>query len=288
ADERVRELTPSLPSALPPMIISTRGRPRHVDTRQHHCPTLCCRYYGWVGLGNIRANGHPGGGPWRQLQCVACRTFFQETHGTLFFGKRVPAEQLVRVVAALAEGLGLRAVARVFEVDPNSVLQWLGEAADHLQAFARHFLHDVRVSQVQLDELFAVLSEVKTGQVSEAEAIERLARSPHWVWVAIDPVSKLLVALDVGERTLERAQRLVHQVRQVLAPGWVPLFLSDGLKDYATALLTHYGHWVTLPRRQSSGPAPKPRWLPQPELLYAQVVKTYRRRRLVRMRQRVV
>jgi transposase-like protein len=40
----------------------------------------------------------------------------------------------VWAVGALAEGLGIRAVARVFEVDPNTVLQWLVEAADHLKA----------------------------------------------------------------------------------------------------------------------------------------------------------
>jgi len=37
----------------------------------------------------------------------------------------------------------------------------------------------VQVSQVQLDELFAVLSAVKTRQMTEAEAIERLERSAH-------------------------------------------------------------------------------------------------------------
>src|SRR5262245_37479613 len=63
-------------SAPPPLIVGTRGRPRHVDTRQHYCPTPGCQYYGWVGRGNIRANGHPGGGTWRQLQCIACRTSF--------------------------------------------------------------------------------------------------------------------------------------------------------------------------------------------------------------------
>jgi hypothetical protein len=42
------------------------------------------------------------------------------------------------------------------------------------------------------------------------------------------------------------------------------------------------------PRRQDKGPAPKPRWMPVPHLLYAQVVKTVRRRRLVRVRHRVV
>ena len=89
----------------------------------------------------------------------------------------------------------------------------------------------MHVTQVQLDELYALLRAVQDGEVSEAEAIQRLSRSPHWVWAAIDPVSKLLLALDVGDRTLAMAQCVVHQVVQVLAPGWVPLFLTDGFKE---------------------------------------------------------
>jgi hypothetical protein len=58
----------------------------------------------------------------------------------------------------------------------------------------------------------------------------------------MDPTSKLLVVVDVGCRTLAMAQRIVHQVSEVWAPGCVPLFLTDGLKDYTTALLTHYGY----------------------------------------------
>jgi IS1 family transposase len=203
-------------------------------------------------------------------------------------GKRVSVELIVRVLACLAEGLGIRGTVRVFEVDPKTVLQWLVEAADQLRAFSCHVLHDVQVRQVQLDELFALLSAVKDGEVSEAEAIERLERSPQWVWVAVDPESKLLLAIDVGNRTLAMAQRFVHHVAQVLAPDCAPLFLTDGLREYLTALLTHYGQWVQPPRRQAQGPAPKPRWMPLPELLYAQVVKTVRRRRLVRVRHRMV
>jgi IS1 family transposase len=203
-------------------------------------------------------------------------------------GKRVAPDMLVWAVGALAEGLGIRAVARVFEVDPNTVLVWLVEVAEHAAAFSQYFLHDVRVTQVQLDELFALLSAVQAGEVSEAEAITRLSRSPHWVWVAMDPVSKLLLAIDVGNRTLAMAQRVVHQVVQVLAPDCAPLFLTDGFKEYMTALLTHYGHWVQPERQRVQGPAPKPRWMPLPQLLYAQVIKTIRRRRLVRVSHRVV
>src|SRR5207244_922303 len=195
---------------------------------------------------------------------------------------------IVRVIACLAEGLGIRGTARVFEVEANTVLEWLFEAAEQLLASSRHVLHDVRVRPVQLDELFALLSAVKDGEVSAAEAIERLERSPQWVWVAMDPESKLLLAIDVGSRTLAMAQHFVHHVAQVLAPDCAPLFLTDGFREYLTAVLTHYGHWVQPPRQRAQGPAPKPRWMPLPHLLYAQVVKTMRRRRLISVKHRVV
>ena len=84
------------------------------------------------------------------------------------------------------------------------------------------------------------------------------------------------------------SQRVVHQVKVVLAPGCIPLLVTDGFKEYMSALLSHFGSWVQPARRQAQGPAPKPRWRPLPELLYAQVIKTTRRRRLVRVSPRVV
>ena len=50
-----------------------RGRRRTVNTHAHFCPAPDCSYHGWLGRGNIRANGHPGRQPWRQLQCVPVR-----------------------------------------------------------------------------------------------------------------------------------------------------------------------------------------------------------------------
>jgi hypothetical protein len=84
------------------------------------------------------------------------------------------------------------------------------------------------------------------------------------------------------------AQRVVHQVVQCLMPGSVPLCLTDGLKDYGTAFLAHFGQWMQPARRRDKGPLPKPRWIPVPALLYAQVVKSYRRRCIVDVQHRVV
>jgi transposase-like protein/IS1 family transposase len=284
-----KTMHPTLPAPVPPAPMPpTTRRPRTVDTSRHFCPHTACDYRGWLGLNNLRANGHPSGGPWRQFHCTACMGYFLETHGTLFHGKQAPVELIVRVVACLAEGLGIRATARVFEVDANTVLHWLVEAAEQLRAFSAHFLCDLHLEQLQLDEVYAVLRDRQAGAINDDEAIQRLERSPSWVWTAMDPRSKLLVVVDVGSRTLAMAQRVVHQVTRGLAPGCVPLFLTDGLKDYGTALLTHFGQWMHPARRQDKGPRPKPRWMPLPELLYAQVVKSYRRRRIVGVTHRVV
>jgi hypothetical protein len=104
----------------------------------------------------------------------------------------------------------------------------------------------------------------------------------------MDPESTLLLAIDVGERTLAMAQRVVHQIAQVLAPHCAPRCLPDGLRAYLTAVLTQYGQWVQPPHRHAKGPRPKPRWMPLPPLLYAQGVKTTRRRRLIAVKHRVV
>src|ERR1041385_9132884 len=69
-------LPPVPPEPMPP----THRRPRTVDTARHFCPSAGCRYRGWLGLGNLRANGHPPGGPWRQLQCTARTGYVLETH----------------------------------------------------------------------------------------------------------------------------------------------------------------------------------------------------------------
>jgi IS1 family transposase len=144
----------------------------------------------------------------------------------------------------------------------------------------------LNLEQLQLDELYGLVSQLKAAEVGKPAAIDRPQRSSYWVWVALDPVSKLWLSLTVGDRTLACAQQLVHQVGQLLAPGCVPLFITDGLVDYELALLTHFGHWVQPQHRQ--GRRLKLRWMPLPTLNYAQVIKQRRRRRLVQVSRRVI
>lgn len=262
------------------------GRPRTVETDWHFCPRPGCSHYGWVGLGNLVANGHPNGGRFRQLRCTVCGKHFAESSGTIFYRSPLPPEVLSRVVKALAEGVSLQATARIFEVDPTTVKRCLVKSAEQMEAVSAYLIHDLHLSQVQVDELWALLGSDPTDGSNQVASTGRHAHA--WVWAAIDPVSKLFLATVVGERSLASAQSLIHAVVSTLATGIVPLFLSDQLAHYASALVTHFGHWVTIPRRALRGPHPKPRWEPLPVLNYAQVVKHRVKGRVVAVTTRVV
>lgn len=280
---RAKETPPPCPG---PRQKKKAGRPRCVQTDRHFCPQRSCSHYGWVGLGNIVANGHPNGGRFRQLRCTVCGKYFAESTGTIFYRSPLAPELLSRIIKALAEGVNLQATARIFEVDPTTVKTCLVRAAEHMEAVSSYLIHDLHLTQVQVDELWALVGPGRDDDPPQAASTHRHAHA--WVWAAIDPVSKLLLATLVGDRSLASAQQLIHAVVLTLAPGVMPLFLSDQLAHYATALLTHFGHWVTLSRQGQRGPHPKPRWEPRPELNYAQVVKHRVRGRVVAVTTRVV
>jgi len=125
-----------------------------------------------------------------------------------------------------------------------------------------HFSQGLQLAHIQLDELFTTA---------------RQAAHDLWLWVALDATTKFIPALLLGPRTQDVAHHLIHQVRQTLAVSHLPVFSSDGLKLYFYALTAHFGQWV-----QEAG-QPKRVWCALPGLLYAQVLKIHRRRRLLRV-----
>jgi hypothetical protein len=157
----------------------------------------------------------------------------------MFPGKRGSVELSVRGIACLAAGLGIRGTARGFAGAPHPGLHGRVEATEQLPAFAPYGLGDGHVSQGHGDELSAGRRAGKDGARSQAEAITRLERSPHWVGTAMEPASPWRLTLAVGNRPLALAPPGVPQGGQGLAPDCVPLGRTEGFKESMTAVLPH-------------------------------------------------
>ena len=95
-------------------------------------------------------------------------------------------------------------------------------------------LHDRWFRHLQLPHL--QLDELRTRLRSRVQVL--------WLWLALDPQTKLIPVLHLGTRTQHIAHRVVHELRQRLAPGCLPVFTSDGLNLYFYALTAHFGQWV--------------------------------------------
>jgi IS1 family transposase/transposase-like protein len=243
---------------------SRRGAPRRVSTAGYACRQPACPYAGITDatLHALVADGHHGRGERIQdFRCQACGSKITSRWGTALYELKTPPTRIGEVLGALAEGLSIGAAVRVFGHREATITRWRDRAADQALRLHRHFLHDLHLPHVQLDEIRARL---------------RGRQRVTWLWLALDPATKLIPVLALGPRSQETAQHLVHALRVVLAPSCIPIIATDGLRHYYAALTAHFGQWVTCGRHQ--------RWQVSPALRYGQVHKRYVQRRLVRIK----
>jgi IS1 family transposase len=208
------------------------------------------------------ADGHHGRTDRIQdFVCQACGCRVSARWGTALYQLKTPPARIGAVLSVLAEGLSVGAAVRVFGHGEATITRWRDRAAQQAARLHHHFFRDLPLPHVQLDEIRTRL---------------RPRNCVLWLWLALDPQTKLIPALALGARTQQTAHTLVHGLRAVLAAGCTPVITTDGLRLYFYALTAHFGSWVTTGRRRC--------WQVDPALLYGQLHKRYRRYRLVRIR----
>lgn len=129
-------------------------KPQFLDVA---CPNPRCKRGGKPGLGNVVSNGTyrtRSTGKARLFLCRACGKAFSSRTGTAFFGLRTPKQTVLLGLRLLAEGLGLRGTARALEVKLDTVRGWLAAAAQHCESVSQMLLRELKLSQVQVDELW--------------------------------------------------------------------------------------------------------------------------------------
>jgi hypothetical protein len=199
-------------------IKSRRGAPKRIATEGYACPRPTCAYYR-ITDAHIHAlvgDGIHGKGERIQtFRCQACRTTFSARRHTALYRLKTPAQRMGEVLTALAEGLDVAAATRVFGYSEGTITRWLTRAGAHSAKVHNRWLRNLALPHIQLDELRT-----------------RVRRQALWLWLAVDPLTKLIPVLHLGSRTQYSAHVVVHALRQRVAPGCLPVFISDGLNHY--------------------------------------------------------
>ncbi len=122
------------------------------------CPNEACTDYGKLQDGQARSNIEKAGKTQagvQRYQCKTCKRTFTETTGTIFYRKRTPEEQILETLALLADGSRISSLSWVKGFKEDTILAWLREAAQHVEALDEVLLRDFRLERGQLDALWA-------------------------------------------------------------------------------------------------------------------------------------
>jgi hypothetical protein len=112
------------------------------------------------------------------------------------------------------------------------------------------------------------------------DPLDRL-RGDDWDHTAVDPESRLLLALVPGKRNGEVCERLIRQVHDRTGGRTDVLITSDEHAPYETAIHKVYGVEQPQARRPGPGRPPKPKRVVPAELCYATVRKRREKGRVV-------
>jgi hypothetical protein len=159
---------------------SRRGAPKRVSTAGFACPNPKCSYFGITDdqIHALVGDGKHGRAERIQtFRCQACRTTFSARRHTPLYRLKTPSQQIAVVLSALAEGLDASAAERVFGYRQATIAIWLSRAGEHAQTLHEHCFHNIHLPHLQLDELRTRL---------------RCATQVLWLWLAIDPCTKIL------------------------------------------------------------------------------------------------
>lgn len=239
---------------------STRGRKQEISTAGFACLNPLCDYFGITDdqVHALVGNGKRGiKGDIQHFCCQWCRTDFSCRRNTPLYYLKTASDCIEMLLWLMAEGVDISVMVRYTGHTESTISRWLQRMGNHSTLLHNRYFQSLVLTFVQLADLYA---KVRTGV--------------QWLWLTIDPVTKIIPSLHLGGRKQEDAYALLHDLHLRLDDDCVPAFTSDGLRSYFYAITVHFGYWFCPERARTD------HWHVADDLLYGQLIKRKQRYRL--------
>lgn len=126
------------------------------------CPNEQCNDYGLRQKGNIAIRGKYGKDNNRDLlYCRTCGKRFAATQASALFGLHLSDESIRQIIHHAAEGVGVRATARLLDLDKDTVNRVILRAGEHCANVLSELLRSLKLTEAQLDELWTFVKKRK-------------------------------------------------------------------------------------------------------------------------------
>ena len=147
----------------------------------------------------------------------------------------LPFEKQVAAIAALTEGVSIRATERLVGIHRDSVMRLgvrVGEGCGRLHD---RMIRDVQVAHIELDEVWSYVRK-KQKRVTKEDGADV---GDQYLFTAMDATGKAILAYKVGKRTAENTQAFVSDLRERVINR--PNISSDAFNAYPEAAELAFG-----------------------------------------------
>ena len=124
------------------------------------CPNDACSLFGKKGIKNIIKSGFKENGT-RNYKCTVCGRQFVRTAGIIFYRSRIKRKDAKQIANLLVEKNGIRSIGRITERNRNTILRFTDNLAAKCRQVNEFLLKDVKLSPIEIDELWTFVKKNK-------------------------------------------------------------------------------------------------------------------------------
>jgi len=195
---------------------STRGCKKGISTQGHACPNPNCEYFGVTDQRIHALVGDGKRGIRKHIQywkCQGCNKRFTSRLHTPLYRLKTDEGHIILSLMLLAEGCDISVLVRCSHHCEATITRWLERAGKHSSLLHNRIFRELVLTFVQMDELYCRVR--RTGKM--------------WLWLAIDPVTKILPSLHLGHRKNDDAMHLTHDLQERIEIfSFTPKHAHDG------------------------------------------------------------
>jgi IS1 family transposase len=143
---------------------------------------------------------------------------------------RISEEQQCAVIAALCDGVSIRATERLTTIHRDTIMRLGLKVGEGCAALHGKLVKNVHVSRLELDEVWSFVGK-KRKNVSETDPD---TVGDQYIFLAMDAISKGILSWIIGKRSYRNTQHLLDDVQSRVSN--VPEISSDGFNPYPKAV----------------------------------------------------
>ena len=167
----------------------------------------------------------------QRYQCNQCRKVFTDARDNTLDGMYLPIEKAEMILKLLLEGNSVSSVVRLTEVHQKTVLKLLLLAGEKAERIMAQKIRSVPVTEIQADEVWQFVGCKQRRKGPEHDP----AWGDCWTYVALDPISKLVLNVTIGNRDQQTTNVFLEGLR--LATSGNFQLTTDGFAPYRTGVL---------------------------------------------------